>query len=116
VLYKSPFGATNVSYSHKVKMVTVSHFLDKLPVKDLTVAAEYVQGLEKSPKCPVAVGCAYKVDAEHTVKARVNKDMGIQLLLEKELAKGCSFLFATAFDLKNPNTLNPSFGVKVVAK
>lgn len=116
ILYKSPFGATNVSYSHKAKFLTVSHFMDSLPVKGLTVAAEYVQGLEKAPKCPVAVGAGYKIDAEHTVKARVNKDLGIQVLLEKELAKGCSFLFATAFDLKNPASLNPSFGVKVVAK
>jgi hypothetical protein len=116
ILYKSPFGSTNVSYSHKAKMCTVSHFTDSLGVKGLSVAAEYVQGLEKAPKSPVVVGCGYKIDAEHTVKARVNKDLGIQVLLEKELAKGCSFMFATAFDLKNPASLNPSFGVKVVAK
>lgn len=116
ILYKSPFGSTNVSYSHKAKMITVSQFMDSLPIKGMCCAVEYVQGLEKAPKCPVAVGAGYKIDAEHTIKARVNKDMGVQVLLEKELAKGCSFLFATAFDLKNPASMNPSFGVKVVAK
>lgn len=122
-LWKGPLGSVNASFSNKTSFATVSLFNDALPVKGLSVAGEYtmaVPGMKAgTPKCPLSMGLGYKIDPEHTVKARVNSDMGAQVMLEKELAKGSSILIGTAMNLKDPMAVMPwnaSFGIKLVCK
>jgi len=117
--YTSPLGVTNVSYCNPAKLLTVSQYYDL--DKKTAVCAEMVTaapGTKAQPKCPMMCAVSYKVDKDHTVKVRVNNNMGIQCALEKTFMPGFQMLLATAMDGKDMGSAMsvPSFGIKVVCK
>jgi hypothetical protein len=111
-LYKSPFGTTGLAYNYK-GLVTLNHVMQV--DKNLSAGLEFVQPTKDvTPANPLTLGCAYKIDAEHSVVARVNKNAELNLGLKKQLSKDCDLQVATVVDASKPDALfkPPSFGFK----
>lgn len=111
-LYKSQFGTTGLAYNYR-GLITLNHVLQV--DKNLSTGIEFVQPTKGDAVAnPLTLGCAYKIDADHSVLARVNKNGELNVGFKKQFSKECDLQVATVVDASKPDALfkPPSFGFK----
>lgn len=112
----SALGTTMLAFNN-TGLVTASHVMELS--KGFTGAVELVQSTNNGPvKAPIVLAAGYKLDSQHTLKGRLNKDGQLNLVLDKSFSPKFNMLFSTCVDVSNPDSIfrAPALGVKVVAK
>lgn len=112
--YKHALGNTVFALNHR-GFLTLSHHYQV--DKSLSCAVELVQPLKDAqPKNAFTAGVTYQVDAEHQLKARVNKNGQLNIAVKKDVSPSLNFLVATVVDLAAPEKIMscPALGFKVV--
>lgn len=111
--YKSPAGTTGLAYNDK-GFITVNHFVEV--DKKLSAGIEFVQPTQNNtPKNPLALAAAYKINKEHEIRARVNKSGELSVAVKKDFARNFSIQLATVMDMQKPESMfkAPVFGFKL---
>jgi hypothetical protein len=115
--YNHNMGTTGVAYSDAA-IFTLNHFWQV--DKDMCCGLELAHPMgSAAPKMPMTVGVGYKLDSQHYLKARVNKNGECHVTVKKDVTPNCSIQIATAFDVANAGDLAssvPALGFKVAVK
>eukprot|EP00397_Hematodinium_sp_SG-2012_P010961 GEMP01011087.1.p1 GENE.GEMP01011087.1~~GEMP01011087.1.p1 ORF type:complete len:306 (+),score=95.86 GEMP01011087.1:72-989(+) len=115
VAYDNPLGLTGVSYNHRGDL-TLTH-IKKLD--DVTLGVEVgqsVKGNEKSPKMPLVAVASYQFDSNTVVRAKINKDLAVNLGIKRDFSKNLNVSLGTTVELQKPMLQAPAFGFKVTMK
>lgn len=121
--YENPLGHTGIAYN-QAGVVTVTHLKEVSP--DLSVGLEVAQNIRgfvgkdvgKAPKMPIVVAANYKICKKTLLRAKLNKDLVLNLGVKKDFSPQFNVTAGTSFDLRNPaNALQPpTVGFKVSMK
>jgi len=121
--YENPLGHTGIAYN-EAGVVTVTHLKEVCP--DLSVGLEVAQNIRgfvgknvgKTPKMPIVLAANYKINKKTLLRAKLNKDLVLNLGVKKDFSPQFNVAAGTSFDLRNPaNALQPpTIGFKVSMK
>lgn len=115
--YKNPLGQTGVSYNQN-GLLTLTHIKQ---IDDFQVGFECVQAIhgpskKTGPKMPLVVAANYQVDKTTLVRAKLNKDLFLNVGVKKDFSKNLCLTAGTSWELRNLSLQVPAFGFKVNMK
>lgn len=124
MLYSSKAGVTSMGYNGEKSLVTLNHSLNPDSKTQALIEATAPLDLAKNvgPNSKdkglaptVALGVSYQLDKEHQLKARVNQNAQVQVMVKKDFLPHFWLNFGTCFDLNTP-LVRPALGFKLVTK